>query len=250
MRAGEDALSLILAKHAIAAGTDKIAETKTLVETRLIQSEAGEFIQVLYAKKPAKLREEYLTPKGRIVRAYDGTKTWGATTKRGGEMHVLELEPQEDRELRKAASMDEAFSDRLTAAQTRAALIEPRENEPTADGQLLLFVSEKDLEQYRLKVDRQTGLLLAMYSTKNGKAIQYLYSKYKEIDGIAIPLEIKILVDGKESRRTRLSSIRYNIELDDALFAPPPKPDAIPSNQENRPALQLPAADSHASIQD
>ena len=250
IRADGDPVALILAKHAQAAGAEKIAETKTLIETRLVQIESGEYIQILYAKKPAKLRVEYLTARGRIVRVFDGTKTWGATEKRGGELRTLELEPQEDKELRNAAITNEAFTDRLLAAQAQAALIEPRENEPTADGQLLLFVTEKDQGQYRLKIDRQTGLLLAMYSTQKGRAIQYLYSKYKQIDGIANPLEIRILVDGKESRRTRLSSIRYNVELDDALFSPPPQPDAIPSNPEHLPALQYPAADSHASAQD
>jgi len=247
MQANEELLAAILAQHAQAAGADKSAKAKTLVETRLVQSESGELIQVFYAKKPGKFRIEHLTPRGRIAWAFNGTKFWCSVEKRGGVPQEFKLGPQEEKEWRTIAATDEAFSDRLIAAQTRQAQIETRENEPTADGQLLLFVTEKDMEQYRLKIDRQTGLLLAMYSTQNGKSVQYLYSNYTHFDDIAIPLEITVLTDGRETQRTRLSSIRYDVELEDALFSAPAKPKDVPPTPDGVPTLQAAASVSHAS---
>ena len=226
----EDKIESILEKHASAMGADRRAKISTMIETRLVHNRSQTIIQIVYAKKPNKLRVEYLLPRGRVIRGFDGENTWSCMEKTGETKRYIELKPEEDEQLR--ASAITAIEGDLPAAMARAARIEIRTNEPVESGFVMLFITLSECEKLRLKLDRQTNLIAAIYTSQKGKAIKHTLTHYRQIDGIALPLESATSIDGEEQERTELSGLQVNVPLDDAFFTAPPKTTALPASRQ------------------
>jgi hypothetical protein len=209
-------------------GVERLQSVRSFVQIGLWNRGGSELLRFVYAKAPNKLRVEMLTPRGRIIQGCDGVQVWAVIEKRGGEITSLPLSKDDKDSLFSWARL--ATKDPLLDAQANKRQMVLRDDDPTAEGQHLLVVSDGPQELFRLRIDRATGRPLAHLAIQGQHLVDRTFLDYRLVDDVPQPFETVTSRDGQESERFLLADVRYNEAMDDTLFAPPaaPKTKATP----------------------
>jgi hypothetical protein len=86
-------------------------------------------------------------------------------------------------------------------------------------------IEHKDYKDARIFFDKKKGLpikseIVLTQPPSKELAVEYIYSDYKDFDGVKLPAKILILFDGKEFT-IELSEVKSSDKLDDDVFGKP-----------------------------
>lgn len=188
------------------------------VEIGMQERDGLETVRLVYARAPRSLRIETLADDLRIVQGTDGATVWAYMQKPGGERRVVALPPEVERGLRLAA--EAAFHDPLLEPGRFGYELALRDESPMAEGQRLVEISEGGRAVAFVRIDRETGRVLARWTVEGAGETQ-VHRGYREIDGCLTPSEVITMKDGVELGRWRLADLRLGETPDPDLFAPP-----------------------------
>ncbi len=212
-------LRAVLASYRQALGGVATAELTGFVEIGVQERGAEESVRLVYARAPRSLRIEVLTGELRIVQGTDGAAVWAYAQRTGGERMMLPLPPEAERGLRRAALS--ACHDPLLKPARLGYELTLRDESPKAEGQHLIEVSEGGRPVAYVRIDRETGRVLARWNADGAGEVQ-VNRDYREVDGHLWPSEVIAVKEGVEVGRWRLADLRLDELPDPGLFAPPP----------------------------
>ena len=200
----------------VRAGNEALAG---FVEIGFQDREGSETVRLVYARAPRSLRIETLAGELRIVQVCDGATAWAYMQKPGGERLAVGLPPEVERVLRLSAVA--AFHDPLLEPERYGYELALRDDLPKAEGQRLIEISEGRRPVAYVRIDRETGRLLARWSVE-GPGETQVYRNFREVDGRLWPSEVITMKEGVELGRWRLADLRLDELPDPGMFAPPP----------------------------
>jgi outer membrane lipoprotein-sorting protein len=233
--AAAESLDEVLAAHFEAlGGKEKIAaiQSAKLVGKQQFGPQEAPF--VISWKRPDKIRMEFTLQGMTAIQAYDGTTAW----------MVMPFLGKNDPE--------EMTGDDLRDFIENADLIEGELFDWQRKGHTVELLGEEEIEgtpAWKIKVVNKNGNVSTVYLDREtaiqikteGKRkrgdqeieIETALGDYKEVGGIYFPHSIESKPKGAPQGATiTIESIELGAEIDDALFAMPPKPAAPPTGSE------------------
>jgi len=212
-------ISAILEKYlASLGGADAMNKISSRVETGTVRFASGPALPVKIATKaPGKQVMIVRLPSGDSSTAFDGASGWqsspGAPVR---EMHAADFEGAKlDADLQFATHLKQTFSELKVAISERIG----------EHDTILVLAGNHGDAPVELFFDKDSGLLVRQL--RFGKSPLGLnptrvdYDDYKEFDGVKVPLKVTI-AGPRRQFDIQLDQVTNNVQLDDALFEPPP----------------------------
>jgi hypothetical protein len=187
-------------------------------------SQGRSFPVVITVKGTDKYLVTITTQQGTVYQGLDGPTGWTKNS-RG----VSPLNPGQLAQIKTAAENSQVIKVKAPFTKYRFAGTEKI-------GDHYTYVTARTLDDGRIErlfFDRQTGLLLRKVLITNTLLApipeQIDFDDYREVDGVKLPFIIRLSdVDTFFSSTRRITEIKHNIPLDDAIFKMP-RPAAQPS---------------------
>lgn len=209
----------LLNRYLAANGAEsRAASTSEVIVSRVTLANGEEYLEIVCAKRPNKLRIEIVTEEGRVIQGFDGKNAWLASQRVGG--HIESMAADRDFPTRIRLLAESALSNDVAEAKARGSHFDIGEAENAAKW-LTLRVFDPKTEYFELELDPQTLYPTCRRSPQGLHPIEIRYGKYQTKSGIPVPLEHGVSIDGKEQRHSYLCSVSFNEPLPEDLFIPP-----------------------------
>lgn len=221
-------LQTILDKHFKAIGQEKILKVQTQVSTGKMTQMGTEIPFKSISKRPGKAYMELDIQGTKVVSAFDGVKGW-AIQPWTGSAEPVDLSAPDLMPLKEMSDMDGAMWNYAEK------------------GHQLELIGTEDLDGtkvYVLKMTRKNGGIFHYYLDAekfiirkmkfklmiNGQEneIVALMSDFRDIDGYLVPFKTKQTYDGQTEGAMILEEVKFNQDIDDAIFL---KPSTAPANE-------------------
>ena len=221
-------LQSILDKHFKAIGQEKVLNMQTQVSTGKILQMGMEIPFKSITKRPGKAYMEMDLQGSKVVMAFDGVKGW-AIQPWTGSAEPVDLPDTDLGPMEELSDMD-------------GAIWNYKEK-----GHQLELIGTEDLEGtqvYHLKMTRKNGKIFHYYLDNekfvmvkmkfkmkvNGfeSEIEALMSDFRAVDGYLMPFTQKQIVDGQMGMSMIFEEVKFNEDIDDAIFL---KPATTPANE-------------------
>jgi len=202
-------------------GRKKLSTLKTIrmSTSALIGTGKREHAEELaYYRFPDMMRSEARIGNESYVQAYDGERAW--LLENGG---VVDADARTTELLRRSLKHFPNFL--LDAADSNAVLVEKGRSFIGGRPQYRIFVLEEDTDETTLWIDASDLLLRRMeypiYAGESEEWIRLDFKKFSSVDGIILPYEVDIRVNGMLVQETTILDYRVNVPVADSLFARP-----------------------------
>lgn len=216
----------VLSKYVTAVGGEPAAaklNTRSMKGT-IEASQGRSFPVEITARGTDKYMVTITTPQGTVYQGLNGTTGWTKNS-RG----VFPLNPGQLAQIKTAAENSQVIKVKAPLTKYRLAGTEKIGDHDT-------YITARTLDDGRIErlfFDQQTGLLLRKVLITNTLLApipeQIDFDDYREVDGVKLPFIIRLSnVDTFFSSTRRITEIKHNIPLDDAIFNMP-LPAAQPS---------------------
>ena len=213
----------IVAKNiASRGGAEKWKSIESMKMTGTINAGGRTIDLIAWTKRPNLSRQEMSSNGEKAVQAFDGTRFWVMPPGAPG--------PQEMKgppaELAKAQSeFDSVLFDYKNKGAT-VELVGRESDERRAVYHLKITRKGGAVQHYFLDAD--TGIERKITSTLNGPNGQTAtatieFGDFRNVDGVMVPYTIKNLVDGRPVSQVTVSTIEFNVPIENDLFRMPTK---------------------------
>lgn len=204
-------------------GRARIEALRAMRATGNVSSGGKRVRFVLTAARPNRVRVETEREGRTLIQGSDGIKTpWEFDT--GGS-------PPRARPMAEASAKtflaDAEFDDPLIAAPDRGFTIEyVGPTEVLGRAALRVLVTRKLVETFSLYLDADTYLIILRVEQRNspgGRRVNIVtrYDDFRPVDGVLLPHEITLSVDGRFSQQTKIEVLDGNPPLTAATFSAP-----------------------------
>ncbi len=214
-------LDKILEAHYKAAAQEKVKKINTIVTTgKNKYAMAGiESTFTLYQARPNKLRVQAEFQGSQVIQTYNGETGWMYAPAMG----ITAPQQMSNDELQTILKQAE-FESPLWNYKEKGSTLEMEGT--TEDGAAdLLQLTSKDGNVMHLGVDRKSHLITSIKTTRvlggSEAEIEINMKDYKSVKGIPAPHYIVTKMGGEILTTVNIESIKYNQELDPALFEKP-----------------------------
>lgn len=203
-------------------GAEKWKSIESMKMTGTINAGGRTIDLIAWTKRPNLSRQEMSSNGEKAVQAFDGTRFWVMPPGAPG--------PQEMKgapaELAKAQSeFDSVLFDYKNKGAT-VELVGRESDEGRAVYHLKITRKGGAVQHYFLDAD--TGIERKITSTLNGPNGQTAmatieFGDFRNVDGVMVPYTIKNLVDGRPVSQVTVSTIEFNVPIENDLFRMPTK---------------------------
>jgi hypothetical protein len=204
-------------------GDDRIAALAAIRATGEVIAGGKKMRFTMVAARPDRIRLETESGGRTLVQASDGKNPpWDFDTGQWPP-HYRDMAPA----VAKTFAADSEFDDPLVAGAERGYAIDYA-GEITADGKKLirLLVTHKLTTTFALLIDPDTYLIVRRIEERTDSLgrtahIAVQYGNYRPVDGVLIPHEVAVAVDGTVTERTQIAAVEANPEIADDAFTRP-----------------------------
>lgn len=204
-------------------GSERIAALVSLRATGLVAAGGKQVRFTLFAARPDKVRIETEAGGRTLVQATDGVDpAWEFDT--GNWPPRYRTMPEANARLFVA---DAEFDDPLVAGAARGYTLDFA-GELVANGRKFwrILVTRKLTETYSLLLDSETYLIakrIENRSSAGGRNLQVIthYDDFRPVQGVLLPHQITVAVDGAATQQTQVQRIEANPKLADDAFTRP-----------------------------
>jgi hypothetical protein len=199
----------------------KSVKTVTAEATTTFRMDQGplESATKTYIAYPDKFRVDANVAGAEVIQVYNSGDAWQR------DPNGVREAPPAMREEFTASVRRDMFPLLIAAAEgTLAAKLLPEEGR---DGRVLKVVeiSGEGVSPVRLYIDPSNQIVRQTFATAgpDGRAVQAeeLFSDYRDVEGIQVPFKAEVLRNGRTILDRTLTAVKFNVELDPALFARP-----------------------------
>jgi outer membrane lipoprotein-sorting protein len=213
---------LVAKNLAARGGQEKLQSLNTMKITGNVSFQGMDMPMTLLTKRPNKMRQE-LTMQGQaMVQAFDGTTVWVSNPMLGPGAQPIEG-PQAD-----ALKTQALFDGPLVGYKERGDTLEvvgPAEVEGAKAWKLKL--ARKDGRSMHILLDAESGLerQWSMTLEQNGLTMELdtIIGDYQPADGVQVARSMKTLMGGNPMGTVKITSVEYNVPIEDSVFVMPPK---------------------------
>lgn len=201
-------------------GAEKAGSIQSQRLTGVIYTQGLEIGMVMVTRRPNLGRQDLtldLPGQGpmSIVNVYDGTTAWTVNPMLGGT--VIEVTGAEAEAMRDQAELDSPLVDYRAKGYT----LELVGHETVGDRRahhLKLTRPGRGVASYF--IDAETGVELRIAPDGANTPVVEL-SDHREVDGVLVPFRIRMVQSGQPQAEVAVSSVEFNVPVDDALFRKP-----------------------------
>ncbi|OGF67324.1 MAG: hypothetical protein A2Y62_15980 [Candidatus Fischerbacteria bacterium RBG_13_37_8] len=204
-------------------GVEKIKAIKTMqIMGKSFQGamELPVFVQI---KRPDKIRVEATVQEQVVIQAFDGTNAWQIIPFLGSNEPNI-ISEEDAKFLKMQADIDGPLIDYKKKGNS-IELVGEEDMEGTPV--IKLKVTLKNGETENLYFDAENYMLLKrsikIMKQENEIQVDGYYSDYKEVDGVMLPYTSESKAGGRTISLFTIEDVKMNKEIDDAVFAMPPK---------------------------
>jgi len=222
-QAGAQNLDEILKNYFEANGQAKLLEVKTMVMKGKSMQMGMETPFTQTMKRPGKSYLEVPIQGMMMKQGFDGEKAW-MTAPWTGSTDPMELSGIQVKSMKLQSDIDgQLYNWKEKGYQ---AVLEGTED---MEGIKVykIKLTDSDGDVYVNYMDAENWIILKTKSTiqNQGSTIEAetFYSNYKEIDGIIMPFAIESKMNGQTVSTIMVEEIVFNVDVDDSIFAMPPK---------------------------
>lgn len=207
-------------------GRQRVEALKALRATGTVTSGGKRVRFTLIAARPARVRVETENGGRTLVQATDGEEPpWEF----GNGSWPPRYQPMRDN-VAKTFAADAEFDDPLVAGAKRGFTYEYG-GEAELNGKKLLrvLVTRKRIDTFSVLLDPDTYLIVARTEQRHstfGRVLQIVtrYEDFRPVDGVLLPHEITVSMDGRVTQQTKIEQIIANPKLTDDTFTRPKRP--------------------------
>src|SRR4051812_25622088 len=204
-------------------GKQRITALRAMRVTGHVDANGKQVQFTLTAARPAKVRLETQSGARSLVQGFDGVEpAWEFDTRAW---------PPQYRSMSDSSAKtfvaDAEFDDPLVAGEARGYVFDYA-GEVDANGRKLLrvLVTRKLTDTYSLLLDDDTYFIVMRVeqrTTAGGRKMQVVthYEDFRPVDGVLLPHQIIVAVDGQATQRTTIDKIEPNPRLKDEIFSRP-----------------------------
>lgn len=214
----EESLSLhqIIELHAQAMGGREA--WRNLQSYELHSSSANGRQTISYAQKPNKMRYDFLSPAGKVIKAYDGQNGW---LSRNGQLE--DMRPGEAIEM----AEEPEFYEELIFAEEKGHELQLLGMESLPDQCVFiiqLIKSPTDTQSYWINTDTYLPHMTGEYSEDPAHAGIYYkttFDDYREVDGLMFPFKMELIANDRTPIPFSYNKIKLNVDIPDNFFTCP-----------------------------
>jgi outer membrane lipoprotein-sorting protein len=213
---------LVAKNIAARGGLEKLQAINSSKITGTVSTQGMDIPITVLTKRPNKMRQD-LTMQGQsIVQAFDGTTVWAMNPMMGPGAQPVEG-PQAD-----ALKSRALFDGPLVGFKERGDTLEVV-GQADVEGVKTwkLKLANKEGRAMHIFLDAETGLEKQMSATmeQNGMTMEFdtILSDYQPADGVPVARSMKTLMGGQPVAAVTITSVEYNVPIEDSVFVMPAK---------------------------
>jgi zinc protease len=165
---------------------------------------------VTYRQYPEAERTEMTTPMGSMVQAYDGTAGW----RQMGPQTMDATGQMKERHLYGFDLLRRLDQPGYTAHSLPD---EPVNGKPAH----VVELADAQGHATRFFIDAGTSQVAKVAYEISGQKVEYLYSDYRDVNGVKVPFKTDVLQDGAPLLKVELSDVQVNAPVDAGVFKKP-----------------------------
>ncbi len=177
------------------------------------------------SKRPSMVhvRVEVAAMNAEVINAYDGEIAWESNPMGGG---TREMPSEQARDIKEQADMDGFLVDYEAKGY---AVYYVGEEEVNGSNTKKLRVMRPDSSEVFVYFDAESFLQVKTEAegtnpmTGARAKTETFMMDYRDVDGMMIPFEMKVLMDGQVFQNITLKEVKTNVEVDETIFAYPKK---------------------------
>ncbi|MEN8202071.1 MAG: hypothetical protein ABFS28_05695 [Bacteroidota bacterium] len=202
-------------------GQEKILEVKTMEASGkvVMMGAEGEFRTI--SKKPDKIRVEVQVMGNTIIQAYDGTNAWAINPMSGSADPIDMTGPEADGMIETSDMEGLLWNYEEKGHQLE---LEGSEEVDGSEAFVLKLTKQNgNIDYYYIDSENYVILKVKSKVIMNGSEIEVeaLMSNYQEVDGYLGAFTTEQRYNGQTGLTIQLSEIKYDVEVDDAIFVKP-----------------------------
>jgi outer membrane lipoprotein-sorting protein len=212
----------LVAKHLAArGGLEKLQSVSTMRLQGTMQIQGMDMPLTVLSKRPNKMRQEMTMQGQTVVQAYDGQTVWAINPMMGGTGPQAIDGPPAD-----AVKSQSLFDGPLVGYKDRGDTLEVVGPADVAGARTWkLKLTRQDGRSMLIYLDAETGLEKQWSATmeQGGMTMEIdtIMSDHQPVDGIQVARTMRTLVGGQAMGALTVSSVEFNVPIDDAVFSMP-----------------------------
>jgi hypothetical protein len=209
---------LVAKNIAAKGGLTRLTEIQTIKRVATVTMPGGvTATQTNWLKRPNLSRQESVIGGQLVVNAFDGVTPWIVNPFAGPPTpiaitgaHAEAIREQSDFDGRLVGFRAKGYSITLAGAET-------------IDGRRLhhLRVTAPSGQVSHMYLDAATGLEVKEPMEVSGTRFEQQFDDYRTVDGVTEAFQIRMLVNGVVQSEIRVTSVEFNVKVDDAIFRIP-----------------------------
>jgi outer membrane lipoprotein-sorting protein len=213
---------LVAKNLAARGGQEKLQSLNTMKMVGNVTFQGMDMPMTLVTKRPNKMRQQLTVQGQEVVQAFDGQTVWAQNPMLGPGAQPVEG-PQAD-----MIKTQALFDGPLLGYKDRGDTLEVV-GEAQVDGAKAwkLKLSRKDGRTMHIFLDAETGLERQMSATmeQNGMTMEVdtIFSDYQPVEGVPVARSVRTLIGGQQMGGLKVTSVEYNVPVEDTAFVMPPK---------------------------
>lgn len=202
-------------------GLERLRAVQAIKMKGLMQASNGtDLPTTLYMQRPSRIRQE-VTVNGRLaIQAFDGERGWAQNPMMGNA--PVEVPVGVAKRMAEQADFDGPLVDAASKGHKLEWLGTEQVGEVTVSK---VKLAKKGGEEQVLFFDTATGQQIKTQGEieQGGRklTVESRYSDFRTVDGLSVPFNIEVLVNGQTQQRVSLSNVEFPATLDDQLFRMP-----------------------------
>lgn len=212
----------LVAKHLAArGGLEKLQSVNTMRLQGTMNIQGMDMPLTVLSKRPNKMRQEMTMQGQKVVQAYDGETVWAINPMMGSTSPQAIQGPPAD-----AVKSQSLFDGPLVGYKERGDTLEVVGPADVAGARTWkLKLTRQDGKAMHIYLDAETGLEKQWSATmeQGGMTMEIdtIMSDHQPVDGIQVARSMRTLVGGQAMGALTVSSVEFNVPIEDAVFSMP-----------------------------
>lgn len=212
----------LVAKHLAArGGLEKLQSVNTMRLQGTMNIQGMDMPLTVLSKRPNKMRQEMTMQGQTVIQAYDGQTVWAVNPMMGSTSPQAIQGPPAD-----AVKSQSLFDGPLVGYKDRGDTLEVVGPADVAGARTWkLKLTRQDGKAMHIYLDADTGLEKQWSATmeQGGMTMEIdtIMSDHQPVDGIQVARTMRTLVGGQAMGALTVSSVEFNVPIEDAVFSMP-----------------------------
>ncbi len=207
----------LLAKNLEAKGGAKVRALQSMKQVSSMSMQGMDATMTVYTKRPNRLRQEVLIGGQTVTSGFDGVTPWIINPMTGSSRPIAVTGPQADM-LREQGDFDGPLVDYKAKGYTAELVGLETIGDRKLNHVKMVSATRQVVHLY---FDAATHLEARRVTEIDTRKLEQELSDYRPVDGVMVPFQIRLLVNGVPQSEMKVRSVELNVTMDEAIFRMP-----------------------------